>query len=115
CAGPPPEGHNAAAQAAVNTGTDTDIRFFNTFYGSLGGYDYLHQLHNDGLRRQMVVLHELAHATGKVTSDDANSEKALNEAILANCFGSGDKGNPSNASVDPNGTGVYPDATTASN
>jgi hypothetical protein len=112
CVGKSPTG-GKAAEAAANEGVNTDIRFFDEFFGALGGFKYLDQLNDDGLRRQMIVLHELAHATGRAPDDKA--EDALNEVILAKCFGIGDKGKPSNASVDANGVGVYPDATTASN
>jgi hypothetical protein len=113
CAAAPPNGQARAAQSAANQGTGTDITFVPAFYGSLGQFDGLNQLNNDGLRRQMVVLHELAHATGKVPTDDPQAEATLNQAILDNCFGSGDKGNPSNTTVGADGIGVYTDATAA--
>jgi hypothetical protein len=75
CAGEPPSA-NVAAQAAANQGPNTDIRFFNPFYGGLGGFDFLNQLNDDGLRRQMIVLHEIAHATGRAPTADEASERA---------------------------------------
>jgi hypothetical protein len=114
CVGPAPNGQAKAAASDPSTGTNTNIKFYDAFYGSLGQYDYLGQLNNDGLRRQMVVLHELAHATGKVPTDDAQAEATLNQAILDKCFGPGDKGNPTDETVDEDGIGVYTDATAAS-
>jgi hypothetical protein len=114
CAGQPPK-PDVFAQASGPDGEFTTIRFFDPFFGSLAGFKYLEDLNDDNYRRQMVALHELAHATGRYPKDDAASEQAINEAVLAKCFGIGEKGNPVERPLDENGFATYPDATAASN